>query len=412
MTMMKLYKTLRSALFTVAVLTCVTLLAPTEARAQYSSCVCNGCVAAEGQTTREYIRAEFQAHREWLLGPFFENRLVPAMMMMTEQLTVVGLQQVQIIGTFFDAKMQLETQRLFQQLQAEAHKDYHPSQGICSFGTNIQSLAASERKADINAIVLSERLLDRQLNAINSLGGEGNVSDKVSRLNQFISNYCDPNDNNGGLRELCSGPGARPNRDVDYTRTIDSALTLNADFSSNGAATPDEADIMAMSANLYAHETFDPLPSELIGNPGLSQNYLDVRAVAAKRSVAQNSFNNIVGMKTAGSGNSEYLQHILTELGIEASDAKAIVGDNPSYYAQMEMLAKKIYQNPDFYTNLYDKPANVARKGVAMQAISLIQERDLFKSQLRTEAMLSLILELELEKKQAKVQNELTGNQN
>ena len=72
----------------------------------------------------------------------------------------------------------------------------------------------------------------------------------------------------------------------------------------------------------------------------------------------------------------------------------------------MEILTKKIYQNPDFYTNLYDKPANVERKGVALQAIGLMQKFDLFKSNLRSEASLSVLLELAVIDLQKEVENE------
>jgi hypothetical protein len=81
----------------------------------------------------------------------------------------------------------------------------------------------------------------------------------------------------------------------------------------------------------------------------------------------------------------------------------------PSYYAQMEVLTKKIYQNPDFYTNLYDKPANVERKEVAMQAIGLMQKFDLFKSYLRTEASLSVLLETSIQDLQDKVQDQFAN---
>ena len=73
----------------------------------------------------------------------------------------------------------------------------------------------------------------------------------------------------------------------------------------------------------------------------------------------------------------------------------------------MEVLTKKIYQNPDFYTNLYDKPANVERKGVALQAIGLMQKFDLFKSYLRNEASLSILLELAVMDLQEEVENEI-----
>jgi len=59
----------------------------------------------------------------------------------------------------------------------------------------------------------------------------------------------------------------------------------------------------------------------------------------------------------------------------------------------MEVLTKDIYQNPVFFTELYDKPANVTRKGATIRALNLMQERDLYESQLRTEAVLAVMLE-------------------
>ena len=78
-----------------------------------------------------------------------------------------------------------------------------------------------------------------------------------------------------------------------------------------------------------------------------------------------------------------------------------------SYYAQMEILAKRIYQRPEFYTNLYDKPANVKRKAAALQAIGMMLERDIYDSYLRSEAILSLILEARVTEEQASVENVL-----
>ncbi len=146
---------------------------------------------------------------------------------------------------------------------------------------------------------------------------------------------------------------------------------------------------------------------------------MDARAVLAKRSVAENSFNAITSMKASGTDASrEYLEVVLEELGASkdgkttynVSEINRLLGIDaegkkiaPSYYAQMEILTKKIYQNPDFYTNLYDKPANVDRKHVAMQAIGLMQKFDLYKSYLRTEANISVLLELAVQDLQDKV---------
>ena len=99
----------------------------------------------------------------------------------------------------------------------------------------------------------------------------------------------------------------------------------------------------------------------------------------------------------------------MKEMGIQDEDEiKAYLGERPSYYAQMEVLTKKLYQNPVFYTELYDKPANVERKTVAMQAIELMQRRDMYRSVLRSEATLSVMLETALaEQDQEKVTNEI-----
>jgi len=73
----------------------------------------------------------------------------------------------------------------------------------------------------------------------------------------------------------------------------------------------------------------------------------------------------------------------------------------------MEVLTKKIHQNPVFFTELYDKPANVMRKQVAMQAVELMQKRDMYRSLLRSEAVFSVMLETAISQQQQKLKNEV-----
>ena len=121
---------------------------------------------------------------------------------------------------------------------------------------------------------------------------------------------------------------------------------------------------------------------------------MDLRSVAAKRSVAENSMAAMVAERAKGDKEAApFLKKLVTELGVKETEVEEILGKQPSYYAQMEVLTKDIYQNPVFYTELYDKPANVSRKGVAIRALNLMQERDFYRSQLRTEATLAVILE-------------------
>ena len=378
---------------------------------------------------KTYVAYEFTSHKTWLVSVFWEDNVLPGLMLMTDQLSSVAMQQTQIIGSFLDAKHQMETQRVLQTIRAQAHKDYQPSNGMCEFGTSVKSLAASERKAELNAHIMSQRAMDRHLGNANTAAAAGREADVANRLEQFKTTFCDPNDNNAGLDVLCesgSQTGAedqeRTNKDIDYARTISYPWTLNIDFTDT-ELTDNEEEVLALANNLYGNSVFKRImPATKLENSETQELYMDVRAHLAKQSVAENSFNASTSMKSAGtSGSREFLEAILRELGVDdqngpPDDTLRLLGmgdDNdeigPSYHAQMEVLTKKIYQNPDFYTNLYDKPANVERKRVALQAIGLMQKFDMFKSYLRSEANMAVLLELAISDLQSDAENQFSS---
>lgn len=379
-----------------------------------------------------HIRSEMVAQKVWMVSIFWEDNLLPALMLMANQLSAVATQQMEIVGAFLDAKQQLETQQVLQKIAARTHKDYHTTVGLCEIASAAKSLAHSDRKGEANALMLAQRSQDRILGAVNTASSLGPHGDRGNRIKQYREKFCDPNDNNNGLNFMCDWdqagiPGpvvggqdpVRLNKDIDFHRTLDSPLALDIfDMVTppwRGDLADQEEEVFALASNLYGNEIFvrppnvelRPLTTERITN--MQKVYLDMRSVVAKLAVAENSFNAIVGMKTEGStGSYGYLRDLMVELGVEPGQAMDLLGFNaPSYWAQMEVLTKKIYQNPDFYTNLYDTPVNVARKKVAMQAIGLMQKFDLFKSHLRAEASLSVILELAVVDLQNEIENEI-----
>lgn len=362
---------------------------------------------ARGETTvLAKIRDEFHIHREWFVNTYLSRLFIPALMMMGQQMTSVAMMQMELVGEMFDAKLHLETQRLFNELQNEAAKDYQPSETFCWFGTNTRSLSHSELLSQTNQAALHKTSFDRQLAGINNAASDQQISEEMrSRWAQFVTDYCDPHDNNWlqasptqtGLQPACGATGAsnpaRANIDIDFQRLVENKRTLNIDFRNNGL-TNDEEDVIALSRNLYGHK---PLKSKI---PNLIREdaaplYLELRSVAAKRAVAENSYNALVGLKSSGSagGNSSaFLKSILVDLGMPNTEIDAIIGQNPSFYAQLEILGKKMFQNTDFFTDLYDKPANVKRKMAALNAIELMLDRAIYESEMRNELMMSVLL--------------------
>lgn len=391
-------------------------------------CSCNAPLIADHTSIRTHVTNELEKQRNWIVADYFvgngpdvapEERygILPAMMLMTEQLTSVGMQQVQIIGSFLDAKHQLETQRLFQQLTARAHKDYHPSEGLCEIGTNVRSLLPSQRRADLTQTAFSQRVMSRTLLTGDTTTLTGSTSDKRSRLDQFIKDYCNKADNGKGLNDLCAAGSAdkkRINKDVDFTRTLETPLTLDVDLTTAMTTTDDMKDVFALTSNLFAHEVSPFIKKELLANDegkinrDAGHRYLDVRALAAKRSVAQNSIAALTAMKSKGSPESApFLKRWVVEMGIPQAEVEKYIGKEPSYFAQMEVLSKKIYQNPVFYADLYDKPVNVERKAAALEAVGLMQDRDIYRSLLRSEMVLAVFLDTLLEQEQDRVSNKI-----
>ncbi len=394
-----------------------------------TTCACTS--KKQNPITLDHITNAMNQHRRWMIDIYFKDErvgsterdtipgILAAMQVMTSQLSSVAMQQVLIIGAMLDAKHQLETQRLFQELTAVAHKDYHPSEGMCDIGTNVRSLAASERKGDVITTMLANRLTDRQLLSGHvTTRDNGTLGDKNRRLKNFIKAYCNPQDNGMGLDYLCKKGGGtkdRQNKDVNYTQTLETPLTLKIDLTKT--VTPDTEDVLALSANLFAHDV-TPKIKEAYLNPinGKPQEpayqlLLATRALAAKRSVAQNSIASITGLKAEGSPEATpFIYAVMKEMGgtsMEIETIQKYLGENPSYFAQMEVLTKKIYQNPVFFTELYDKPANVMRKQVAVKAVELMQKRDMYRSLLRNEAIFSTMLESAISDQQKKIKSEV-----
>lgn len=363
-----------------------------------------------------------------------------AMIMMAHQLSTPMLLQTQSIGMFIDAKQQLETQRLIQQLNAQAHKDYEPSEMMCQVGSFIKSLPRSEEVSALNKQAMNNVLMTFYRNLEDTSGSEGYALDIEARIRQFRWKYCDVRDNNDGLQYMCehdqdqnlanstqgAGPdlplpppasvtpyngggiGAqtptpasneRKNKDIDYGRLLGYPLTMKLNFT-DGTTTNDEEDLMALARNLYWPKALEtPLPAAL---PSNVESYLDERSLFAMHNVAHNSFVQLASMKAetdpglgAASG-WNFMKAMMRDFGLSDASINQMLGDYPSYYAQMEVLTKKMYQSPDFFTQLYDKPTNVKRIGAALDAIKIMQTRDMLEARQRTEMLTSMMVEQEL----------------
>ncbi|MAE52058.1 MAG: hypothetical protein CMH27_09635 [Micavibrio sp.] len=378
-------------------------------------------------------QARMQSHVEGTGPGTIIFNLVQPMLAMTSQLSAVMMQQMEIIGSFLDAKEQMEAQRDIERLRAEANKDYQPSEQMCRFGSYVRSISETEERGEYNKQALDKVLIDYYNYQENMSSSEGYGTETVSRLARFKSVYCDPNDNNGSLWEMCRGvsndtttnpsPSGTPaqrnryNKDIDYFSTFYRPLTLDVDYLDD-QFTEKEEDIIALAKNLYWPKV-ENLPAADKYNDAFEKSYrlfFSTRSLTSKYNVAHNSFATIVGMKSrsddtipdasapASLTGQAYMKALLqNDFNLTNAEIDEMLGDNPSYYAQMDFLTKKLYQNPNFYTALYDKPANVDRINATLESFKLMHGRDRFESLLRQEMLTSMLVEEALAKHVAEV---------
>ncbi len=359
-----------------------------------------------------YQQATLIGQGHLVTGPAPANPLmywwVFGLQMMANQFTTTMLWQVQAIGMLLDAKHQLETQRLFQQKTAEAHRDYQPSEQMCTFGTFVRDLATSQRSAEFSKEVIAKDMLQREVGEFDTKA-LSSTSDSLSRISNFVKKFCNPADNGNGLDKLCptAAPKATQNADINYTASIDQKLSMKIDLTDT-VTTTDEEIVFALLDNLFMHNPPDRLAAEDMDKRKYQYHYMNYRSLVAMRGIARNTIANIIAMKsestfTSANSSAPYLKSLMTEFGLSNQEIDDILGQNPSYYAQMELLTKKMYQNPSFYTVLIDKPANVKRIRAAMRAIKVMQDRDIEAALKRREMLLSMMLELRLREQADKV---------
>lgn len=405
------------------VMLCILTLAPfvsvfiaVKPAQAFTCCYCCNCCGPP--QTNQIVVDDFKEHRDqWIVDTEYFQSVEREWKNWADRLKELFSTRSIALGGFYDAQAHSASMLALQKMSATAMNDYMPSEAVCQFGTLSRSLAASDTKARANQLLMSEVVLSRQLGIPGNAGAAGRGTDRNLRTKQFIENFCVGLDDNNALVNTCAGtpPGSVANRDVDYTRALWQPETLNMDLTDGGLTNPEES-LIALGNNLYGSSLMVKRLSD--GQMKTEQGrfaYNIIRSVHAKRAVAQNSFAAITGLKAKGPKSSRpYVRQVLANLGMSTKEIDDYMASktgeiNPSYYAQMDILTKRIYQDPAFYVHLYDKPANIKRQTAAMEGLGMMQDRDIYHSMSRSEMLLAVLVELEAVKLQSATENAMTG---
>ena len=401
-------KNIHYTLFTYLCLSFVFIGFSNPAKAQYSA-------------TINQIENGQQNQQNSTFTPTFVAKINRDLTELTEQMSAVSITVTGIIGTFFDAKHQMQVQTLLDQYYIDARRDYQPSTALCRFGSTRTGLISSDLRGHVNTEILAQSATLREtLNR--SRMPLKDIADEVrSRVFQFQRVYCNPHQLGGTLggttgaeavEGICDNATSPPFYDIDmnYTRLIDNNLTLDVNLTDD-ELTDDERDVRSLMNNLFSYKTFPVMTNDFFLNNNNAEKMVKMRSIMASRSLARNSLSHIIGKRSRGTGVPDsFISDYLKTMGYTTSDVQEMMGEDPSYEAQMEFLTKKMYQQPNFINSLIDTPENVKRQDTAILASKLMLDRDISEALQRRELLMSAILNELLKDEEEFIINNLRVN--
>ena len=328
----------------------------------------------------------------------FQEFWVNALMRMTEQLTVTMMMQASMFGQFLDAKHQLETQRMQQMHQAEVQSKFHPSEQMCSMGTVTRHLTQSESEMKVARQGFEKLIRDRDLATGRNMTFKGQQSDKLTRIERYKQYHCNVLDNGTGLEQICGGSGAPGdiNADINVYHTLYAPKTIEIDMR-DPAVSPQERNMYSLMDNLFLPQANPYIPPTVANSERITSSIQDLHANSAKRSFLRSTFIEAIAPKISGpefeNDATPYIRAYYQDMGLPDDEITELIGERPSYTAQMDTVRGWMKQ-PDFISTLQsDSPANAERTKTGMMAGALLQDMDTTDMKSRNQANLSMLVE-------------------
>jgi len=298
---------------------------------------------------------------------FWYYNLRPAMMNQTDQLVTMDQDQNLQVGKFSDAQNMNRTNRDLQFQEIQSHRELRPGENVCQAATVSGGLtrAYTFRRA-YGAAAPAERGA-RTGNTVGTAAAQGPGPDQKERWANYVSKYCDPNENAGSPG--CTTAGSQVGRDIDVTGEIFAKETINLKDPDTKQAIDD------LITNIAEPSAHDPVSAASIKSESEQgrESMLGAESYRAKRQVVYDALYQVVARRAPGSGTP---QAMLGPMREAAGVSNAEISANPSHNEIMEVMMSERFRNGEYSMQQVDEPANNAREMVIQQAFQAMQLSD------------------------------------
>ncbi len=358
---------------------------------------------------KQYVRDFFtDVRNDYFLEELVNDFVAPALKKKTQQISQNDQQESNAQGAIVDATLANEQAIDVGVTQAETAIDYAAHPFIGQMATYARGLALSSERMRQSQLLRGDAGTAELLAASGTLTAKGGGAVEDWRLKNLKDIYIDPDQQGGYLRKLVQGSD-RVNRDLDVARSLLGRQTLDINFEDT-TLTDDERDFLALKENLASSTAMDTSRMrDLAANDAMLTDVPELLSMTARRSIIDRTINTMAGMRARGSDvSAPEMQALLRQLGYgdDAPEMKDVAGQ-ASYEAHMDILTRRVFQNPNMYVNLIANPVALRRILVAQNAVRNMQQFDMYATTTRSEDLTALWAWLETREQFNKAQSGL-----
>gem|GEM_PF-7067070 len=309
---------------------------------------------------------------------FWIKVLRPQFSQVASQFSVLEAMKKSMIGLAMDGRAQNRVMMELQKEELKARRATRPSANVKIAATMAGGMGRIKAIKDNYNLAGTVATVERTSNQKKSddTGGaasdeedhsSGSLTDFKDRWNDYITRYCEVDENNG--YSGCSEDQTYAAEDIDVSATLFSKETIDL---------TDED--VAKAVNDLVVNIAEPFVKEfVVGNVSESiegrRAILDVEKYRAKRQVVYDAVNHIVSRRVPGSQLGQYIFEMRKDSGIGVDN----IGANPSYNEIMHVMTSERFRNGRYAIGQVDEPENNQRERVIQSAYYLMQLDDIME---------------------------------
>ena len=352
---------------------------------------CCSCSSIE-RKIKNHTRDRFRFHREeFFLGEYFRDYIHPALKKQSRQSSKARTSQTTAVSALMDNANTNYAQTLRSRKKGDVEREHRPHTNACTIASANKGSVSTAMKAEKNANEISKTGFDLASAKKGTPSEEGYQNKLTTQSNEYIVFDCNPADNNGANKGLCSEDA----KDTNYNSGLAFPWMRKSTIELGDGANPtdDRRALLSASNLLYTAPPMSVATSGTMDDAGTLSTLVEAQKIQSQQSLTRSSMARVAALKSSGSGsNADSIHAIGVQRGLTKEQAIKKYGESPSKDAELAATLVDMYQTPNASAEFATTPKNSEQNLLTMEMAGLRSNRETLESKNLSVLHLSMIL--------------------